>query len=1016
MKHRNSKAASRIAAGIVLAAFSFTSVAQMPPGAPPQPAPPPAPVPEPQPPQPQPPQPQPPVATVTPIPAPDASMQQQPGAVPGFPPGAMPGAPGTMPGAPGTFPGAPATFPGAPAPMPGAPGAFPGAPGAPAAHATYVVPDPGSGLPPGRLVPLPLTTEKRIRELASDLAQHLQLTADYRNASSTDLAGFAKVPPQVTSAEALVRDEGGTRYVVRIGYVMPPRRLPQLWIQAFAMKDGQALPNPDGDAAKLDPSLKEILAERSKIFSKLRLTDLATATIPLSFVDTDAALFALRAMGYSAITDSEGLAKDDSYKGTDVDVLETARAEAAAAAALPPDAAAQAAALAAGQPSPMASLPPDQQARFLPKFPAIKNLPTTISLDRLPLIVKMPSTDPKNTGLVGADLNPAQRDQLGLTVIPSAAAPLADTVAGGSAELLVIYHPAYPEDLIRLKKLIDETIDRPAKQVYVEALVLEISDDGLKDLGVQWSIKKGDQAFSLGSLISVPLGGSAFSFVRDSTQNITPSVVQARVNALVQANKAEILSRPSVITLDNRQATIRVGTDIPVATSKDAGGSTADSSRVAFSFQYIPTGILLNVRPRVSDDLQEISMLIDATVSATVPGEDLQVLDPATHIALASAPTISTRRVQTYARIRDNQPLIIGGLMSRNQVKSIDRVPFLGEIPVLGALFGHTNVQDQKREVIIVLTPSVVTENIRETKAQYPKDDDRFDLTNTTLFKEHYRIKAEDLIDSSDFRFNARFRAYRDAVNQLIAKDPQFANRPPFSLFAGEKIPGEFIFVTGMMYRMLDRLNQADGIRIENLKFFEHVGEKDIRPVSVTQVLARYGDGKNPESFFKMHPNQALALTFTLTRSSLLTIDEFTEPFPEIQLVDCPDRDHWRQLLWDMSQPDALGIPRYTILINDPSDLRKLQLAYATNNTVLNNGGVAGQTFDHWLPGRMIHLQEVSPTWERVINAQIAQYFFIGTHYYMYFVQEHEKAMRSIEQALRAPDIQPLLAGIRLPP
>ncbi len=1002
MTHSDSETARRLAAGLVLAVFSFSSVAQMPQA--PQPA------------APQlvdVPQPQPPTAIVTPIPAPDASMQQ-PGVAPGIPPGSMPGAPpGSFPGAPpGSFPGAPpGSMPGAFPGAPPAPGAFPGAPLSP--RVQYVVPDPASGLPPGRLVPLPLTSEKRIRELASDLAQHLQLTADYRNASSTDLAGFAKVPPQVTSAESLIRDEGGTRYAVRLGYVMPARRLPQLWIQSFTIANGQPGANPDGDPAKLDPALKQILSERSKIFSHLRLADLATATIPLSYVDTDAALFALRAMGYSAITDSESLAKDDSYKGGDVDVLETARAEAAG---VPQDAAALAAAAAGQAQSPMASLPPDQQARFLPKFPAIKNLPTTIALDRLPLIVKMPSTDPKNTGLVGADLNPSQRDQLGLTVIPSAAAPLADTVAGGSAELLVIYHPAYPEELLKLKKLIDETIDKPAKQVYVEALVLEISDDGLKDLGVQWSIKKGDQSFSLGSLITVPLGGSAFSFARDSTQNITPSIVAARVNALVQANKAEVLSRPSVITLDNRQATIRVGTDIPVATSKDAGAATAESSRVAFSFQYIPTGILLNVRPRVSDDQQEISMLIDATVSATVPGQDLQVLDPTTHIALASAPTISTRRVQTYARIRDNQPLIIGGLMSRNQVKSVDRVPFLGEIPVLGALFGHTNIEDQKREVIIVLTPSVVTENIRETKAQYPKDDDRFDLVDTQLFKEHYRIKAEDLIDSSDFRFNARFRAYRDAVNKLITADPQFANRPPFSLFAGEKIPGEFIFVTGMMSRMLERLNQGDRIRLDNLKFFEHVGEKDIRPVSITQVLARYGDGGDPDSFFKMHPDKALALTFTLTRTSMLSIDEFTEPFPEIQLVDCPDRDHWRQLLWDMSQPDALGIPRYTILIKDPSDLRRLQLAYATNNTVLNNGGVAGQTFDHWLPGRMIHLQEVSPNWERVLNAQIAQYFFIGTHYYMYFVQEHEKAMRSIEQAMRSPDLQPLLAGIRLPP
>ncbi len=997
MTHRIPKAAPRIVAALMLGAFALAASAQFPP-------PPPG--------APQPEAPQPPTAVVTPIPAPDASTPpgMPPTSFPGSQPGAAPGYPGAPTGYPGA-PGAPAGYPGAPgapAGYPGAPSGFPGA-----AKQAYTVPDPSSGLPAGRLLPLPLMPDQRIRELAKDLALHLQLTAAYRNASSTDEAGIAKAPAAVTPAEALVRDDGSKRFIVRIGYVSPPRRLPQLWIQGFSIKDGKIGPNPDGDVATLDGALKEILAERSKIFSRLRLADLATATIPLSYVDTDAALFALRAMGYSAITDSEPLAKDDSYKGGDVDVLETARAEANAPQS-PADAAAAAAAVAQG--SSLQSLPPDQQARFLPKFPAIKNLPTTIALDRLPLVVKMPSTDPKNTGLVGADLNPAQRDQLGLTVIPSAAAPLADTVAGGSAELLVIYHPAYPEELIKLKKLIDEKIDKPAKQVYVEALVIEISQDGLKDLGVNWSIKKGDQGFSLGSLIPVPPGGNALSIIRDSTVNITPSQIAARINALVQTNRAEILSRPSVITLDNRQATIRVGTDIPVATSKDAGTGTTDTSRVAFSFQYIPTGILLNVRPRVSDDLQEISMLIDATVSATVPGEDLQVLDPITHIALASAPTISTRRVQTYARIRDNQPLIIGGLMSRNQVKSTDRVPFLGEIPVLGALFGHTSVTDDKREVIIVLTPSVVTENIRETKAQYPKDDDRFDLTNTSLFKEHYRIKAEDLVDSSDFRFNARFRAYRDAVNKLIVRDPQFANRPPFSLFAGDKIPGEFVFVTGMMYRMLDRLNQGDPILVENLKFFEHVGEKDIRPVSITQVLARYGDGKDPASFFKKHPDQALALTFTLTRTSMLSIDEFTEPFPEIRLVDCPDRDHWRQLLWDMSQPDALGIPRFTILLKDPSDLHRLQLAYATNNTVLNNGGVAWQTFDHWLPGRMIHLQEVSPNWERVLNAQIAQYFFIGTHYYMYFVQEHEKAMRAIEQAMRSPDIQPLLAGIQLPP
>ena len=923
---------------------------------------------------------------------PTAELQVVPPATPGMP---APADPSQMPGQ-----------------MPGqVPGAFPAAMPAPSAHPSYVVAEPTSGLPPGRLIPLPMIPEKSIRELESDLALHLQITAGYRRATADEEAAIPHPPESIVGPVTVLRDEGGARRYVRLGYVLPPRRLPQLWVQAFAMSGTQPGPNPDAEPATLDAALKEIFAERAKIFSRLRLADLETTTIPLSYVDADAALFALRAMGYSAITDSESLAKDDSYRGDDVDVMDGTRAPASAVPVPAPDAQA-----AATQQQAIQSLPPDEQKRFLPKFPAIRNLPTTIALDRLPLVVKMPSTDKANMGLVGADLNPAQRDQLGLTLIPSAAAPLAETVAGGTAELLVVYHPAYPEQLLKLKKVIEDTIDKPARQVFVEGLVLEISDEGLKDLGVQWDLRKGDQSFSLGSLLPVVPGGSALSFIRDTTVNISPSQVQARIAALVQAHKAEVLSRPSVITLDNRQATIRVGTDIPVATSKDAGSGSAGTSRVAFSFQYIPTGILLNVRPRISDDLQEISMLIDATVSATVPGQDLQVLDPSTKIALASAPTISTRRVQTYARIRDNQPLIIGGLMSRNQIKASDRVPGLGDIPVLGALFGHTNNQDDRREVIIVLTPSVVTENIRETKAQYPKDDDRFDLNDTTLFKEHYRIKAEDLIDSSDFRFNARFRAYKDAVAKLAERNPELVTKRPFSEFVGGKIPGEFIFVSGMMYRMLDRLDAGRPIRIENLKFFERVGEKDQRPVSVSQALARYGDGRTADSFFAKNPGKALALTFTLSRASLLAIDEFTEPFPEIALVDCPDRDTWRRLLWDMSQPNALGIPRYTILIKDPSDLRRLQLAYATQNTVLNNGGIPGMTFDRWLVGRMIHLQEVSPTWERVLNAQIAQYFFMGEHFYMYFMQEHDRAMRRLEAALKSPQVQPFLQGVRLPP
>ncbi|QJR16579.1 type II secretion system protein GspD [Usitatibacter palustris] len=870
----------------------------------------------------------------------------------------------------------------------------------------------------GRLFPLPVLGESQIRELVSDISLHLEITREYKKATQEQAAAMPAYPSTVSPSGAVVRTEGATQHVIRFGYVQPPRRLPQLWIQSYSMQAGAMTPNPDGDSQALDPTMRPILSERSKIFAKLRLSDLETRTVVLSYVDAEAALFALRAMGYSAITDSESLAKEDSYKGEEVLLDPAAAGGQPGFPGGPGDPSQQQQQPAA---NPYASMSPEDQKRFSPKFPAIKNLPTTIAFDRLPLIVKMPSTEAKNLGLVGAldasqgGAAPAQAGSFGLTVVPQAASPLADTIAGGTAELMILYHPNYPEQLTKLRRLLRDTIDKPARQVYVEGMVLEISSEGLKELGVQWDIRKGDQSWIIGTLVPQLPGGAAFNFIRNTALNISPTEITARINALVNSNQAEILSRPSVMTLDNRQATIRVGTDIPVATSKDASGGDANSSRVSFNFSYIPTGILMNIRPRISEDTQEISMLIDATVSATVPGQDLRVLDPATKITLASAPTIATRRVQTYARIRDNMPLIIGGLVSRNRVTSSSRVPVLGDIPYLGALFGQTSKNDTTREVIIVLTPSIVTENIRETKAQYPKDDARFDQFDTILFKEHYRIRAEDLVDSAHFRFNARFLRYRDAANRVIERAPALGERQPYAQFAGPRIPGEFIFVTGMMYRMLDRQKVGEDIKIQNLQYFEQVSATQQRPLSVGEALARYGDGKDPKSFFSKNPGKSLALTFRLARASSQLADMFTEPVPEVRLIDTADRNVWRQQLWDLNQPDERGL-RYTMIINDPSDLRRLQLAMATQNTMLNNGGAAGMIFDRWLPGRMLHLQEVSPTWERVMSAQVAQFFFIGEYYYTYFIQEHTKALEDLDRALRTPEMKPLVEGVNLPP
>jgi general secretion pathway protein D len=844
---------------------------------------------------------------------------------------------------------------------------------------------------PAELMPLPMMSEKQIRQLVGDIALHLETTGRYRRASASEGVAAAAIPypPNVVPAAVLVR---GDNEYVRLGFVMPPRRVPQLWVQAPA----------SGNAMQLVQSVvRTVLSETSKVMARLRLTDLDTRPVLLSYVDADAALFVLRAMGYSAITDTEALPRDDWYKGDDVPPSPPP----------PPE-----------SPQSSAQMPPPgygmQGASYGPKFPAIKNLPTTINFDRLPLIVRVPSTDPRNLGVVGAE----QQGQYSYytretsSTIPSVAAPLAETVAAGTQELLIIYHPDYPEQFEKVRKVLADSIDRPARQVYIEGFVVEVSRSNFDRLGVEWAAQKGQSSLFLGTAQPIGNDGSALSYQRNSLDRLGNIIVSpvsgwqiyARIEALVSENKAEVLSRPSLITLDNRQATIRVGTDLPVS---EAVGS---NNNIGYKYRNIPIGILLNVRPRVSEDGQEISMLIDATVSDKVAGADLKVTDPDTNAVVVTAPTISTRRVQTYARIRDNQPLIIGGLMSKTVTRGYNRVPLLGSIPVLGALFGHTSVDVDVREVIIVLTPSVVSENLREAKAQYPKDDARFDLTGTTLFKEKVRIGAEDVVDSSNLRFKDRFLGYREAANRVLERDPALASRAPFSEFVGTRVPGEAIFVTGMMYRMLDRLNAGDAISVRNLR----VLERDTglpRAVPLTALMARLGGSAEPEGFFAANPGKALALTFHLVGGAAGAQDMFGETMPEIRVVDCPSRDAWRRTLWDLNQPDERGA-RFTILLQDASDLRRLQLAVATRNTVTVNGGDGAMRLDRWVPGRMLNVQEVAPHWERTLDADMARAFFVGEHYYAYFIQEHMRAIDALDRALRSPEYKPLVQGLAIPP
>ncbi|MFG0245317.1 MAG: type II secretion system protein GspD [Phycisphaerales bacterium JB052] len=630
---------------------------------------------------------------------------------------------------------------------------------------------------------------------------------------------------------------------------------------------------------------------------------------------------------------------------------------------------------------------------------SVETLPATINYDELPIVTVMPTPDTKAMGLVGSAESAS--GAFGQSSTPTKASDLnANVLMGQTSELMIVYHPAHPEQYSMVRQLLNKYIDRPARQVFVEGLVLEISEEGLDELGVEWSYQQGSVDFVLGSLSPTGLTDTlGLTNIEDRTL-VKNWAVELR--ALVQDGKAEVLSRPSVITLDNRQATIRVGEDIPIATSQE--GFSSASNKVAFNFKYLATGILLNIRPRITESGEEVSMLIDTVVSAQVPGRDLEIRSTAGDL-LASAPTVSTRRVQTYARIDNKTPLIIGGLVSRDMSISQDKVPFLGDLPIIGNAFRSKQTSTEKREVIIVLTPYVLQDDDVVSRI-LPKDDDLFDSTGNKLFRDAFRIRSQDVFDLRFLAENKRLRIYRDLARELMKNNFTFKEIEPFSQFADDTIPGEEILVHRMIYELIKRTEVDERVNPQRIIYFE---EKDYEGYNVRfldSMLAKLGDGQTPESFFKLNPGKAIAITYTYKRNSLARQDLASEPIPEVALVDCPNRDAWQQLLWDMNQPNNDGINRYTIIIQGGQDIMRLQRAIMLKKIVQLNGGEESLSLDNFSIGKILHTPELGSDAVTVIDADVARYFFHTELYYAAIIKRIEETLKQFDEAIDDPSVQ----------
>ena len=222
--------------------------------------------------------------------------------------------------------------------------------------------------------------------------------------------------------------------------------------------------------------------------------------------------------------------------------------------------------------------------------------------------------------------------------------------------------------------------------VNLSALVIDISGKDASDLGFKYGVAS-DISTSDGHT-SITFGTDFYDATHHPFQN-----VDFMIQALASQNKIKVLSRPNITTMSGEEAEILIGGELPIPTSKDG----------EISVEWKPYGIKLKIKPQVDQESK-----ITSKVEAEVSGIDASVSIPT---SAGKIPGLISRKASTMLSVPDGQTMAIGGLMNSDESKVITKVPILGDIPIIGEFFKHTSTSKDKRELMILITPTIVTNN-----------------------------------------------------------------------------------------------------------------------------------------------------------------------------------------------------------------------------------------------------------------------------------------------------------------
>ena len=562
---------------------------------------------------------------------------------------------------------------------------------------------------------------------------------------------------------------------------------------------------------------------------------------------------------------------------------------------------------------------------------------------------------------------------------------LHNTTTGAPQErLLFVYDRNDLEPLERLVNVLRTQIDLPAQQIVIEALVIEVNTSQLNDLGFEFNGKQKNASLSFQRAQS---GNSltTFLFSRDGFGDFID--FRGKLEALKETGDAEVLSSPSVLVLNDRQARIQVGQQIPI--SKTTAVQGAGSVK---GIEYLPVGIVLNLRPRINREGTEVTMQIE-TIISSISVESAARLEQGVS-GIEFSPIIDNRLVETYVRVADGTPFIIGGLLSTEQQGSRTEVPLLGGLPFVGRLFSRERLETEQREVIVVITPHIVPLKDNSFSYLIPKDSDIFDRFNTKLFRNAYRVRDDDVWDLKFVQESPVFTALQARVRAVAAEDVMLQRKEPFHSLLQGRIPGEGVLVRRMLLEIVGNLGFASEVKLDQVFFFTPADEKSVRRFSddltLLDLLPRAL--ASPESAVIMsfeaqpspEPGHAFGLPIATVRDTVLPVEEQDE------------------LMWVLNEYDENAVPiKWSILLANEDDVARLCQALILKRVLKLNQNMA-QTMQGFRPG----VQILFPTREDMrnryhpIDREVAKLFYESKYPYLVSERIFNETVHQVEQSL----------------